>query len=66
MSHILTTGYGRKPQATLPIRNVERNYDRRRDRVQLIRNKFRRLSDSPQPPKPQKGKVEFCNLRTSF
>lgn len=30
----------------LPIRDAERNYDRRRGRVQLIRDKFRR---SPSP-----------------
>lgn len=32
--------YGRKPQTDHPIRDVERNYDRRRGCVQLIRDKF--------------------------
>ena len=46
MSHVLPR-YDRKPQAALSIRNVERNYDRRCGRMQLIRNKFCRMPDSP-------------------
>lgn len=54
VSHVLSR-YDRKP--ALPIRNVECNYDRRRVRVQLIRDKFCRSSGGPTaPPRPQKKK----------
>lgn len=41
LPHFLVTVVNRK-QPSRPMRDVERNYDRRRGRVQLIRNKFRR------------------------